>query len=103
MLGGEAFEASQVDPTSIRVLDSEILEDPILGAGINAKEKGLRYSIEDINGDSIDDFVFKVSTVEFSEKIESLGMTELFVHGQYGNAEEGFEAFVVGGTTADIF
>ena len=103
LLGGEDFDATQVDANSIRVFDSEILADPILGAGINAKKEGLHYSIEDINGDSIDDFVFKVSTVEFSEKIDSLGMTELFVHGQYGNAEEGFEAFVVGGTTADIF
>lgn len=104
LLGGEGFDASQVDKTSIRVFDSEILEDPIInGVGINAKKKGLHYSIEDINGDGIDDFVFKVSTVEFSEKIESLGETELFVHGQYGNDEEGFEAFVVGGATADIF
>ena len=104
LLGGEDFDATQVDANSIRVFDSEILEDPIInGVGINAKKKGLHYSIEDINEDGIDDFVFKVSTVEFSEKIESLGETELFVHGQYGNAEEGFEAFVVGGATADIF
>ena len=75
------------------------VDTPLTSTNVNLIKQA---SIEDVNGDMINDLSFKVYTEDLKQFV-GLGETELFIHGMYGNETDGFVPFVIGETFANIF
>lgn len=98
LYGGEDFDASLVDPASILV--SSDYDELIggVGAQVRTKKNGkYHYSLEDINNDGFDDFVFKVKTQDLVNYVSPGEENQIFVSG----ALDG-DAFAATGAYLDV-
>ena len=96
LYGGEDFDASLVDPASILVSSDY---DELIGgedAQVNMKRnRKYHYSLEDINNDGFDDFVFKVKTQDLVNYVSPGEENQIFVSGALdGDAFEATGAYL---------
>ena len=98
LYGSEDFDAMSVDPTSILV--SSDYDELIGGDGAEVamkKNDKCQYSLEDINDDGFDDFVFKVNTQDLVNYLTPGEENELFVVGDLNG-----DSFAASGAYLDV-